>query len=185
MRALVASDPDTRTDASSGEIVVAYFTSRRLTTSARTTETSRNVAEDRQLPSVEQHAHRQAAALVNQQRQYRSAREAEHAAADAADRDADEQRASHQLPRDAAQSHQAERPALVQHQQAREVRREHPRHPQQRQRDQQRDDADQARDVLHAIEQHFGRAVDHEVGRPPNLSSSSPTSPGSCSLAPP
>ena len=42
--ALVASEPDTRTDASSGEIVVAYLTRRRLITSARAIEISRNAA---------------------------------------------------------------------------------------------------------------------------------------------
>jgi hypothetical protein len=93
--------------------------------------------EDCELPGVEQHGERQPPALVNQQRDNRSRHEAEEAAAKPAERHADEQRPSHQAPRDAAQPHEAERAALVQHQQAGEVGREHPRHPEQRQRDEQ------------------------------------------------
>ena len=50
---------------------------------------ARNAAEDRELPRVEQHAERQPAALVNQQRHHRPGDEPEQAAAEPAERHAD------------------------------------------------------------------------------------------------
>ena len=119
--------------------------------------------EHAELPRLGQHAGRQVASLVRQQRQHRSGGETEQSTGQAAPDDAHEQRARHQIAGNAAKAHQPERAPLVKHQQAGEVPGEHPRHPQQRQRNEQRHEADQPRDPLHPFEQYFRRAVDDEA----------------------
>ena len=126
-------------------------------------------AEDHELPRLGEDARRQAAALVDEERQDRAGREPDQPSASAAADDAHEERAAHEIAGDDAETHQAERAALVEHQQPREIGCEHPRHPQKRQRNEQRHQTDEPRDSLHPLEQHLRRAVDDEAHAPAEL----------------
>ncbi len=120
-------------------------------------------AVDQDLLRLQEDLQPQATPLVEQQRADRAAHQAQHAADETARDDRDHQRAAHRLPRDATQPHQAQRAALVEHQQASQVAGEDPGHPEQRQGDQQRQQAHEPGDPFHAAEQDLGGTVHHEL----------------------
>ena len=129
-------------------------------------------AEHQRILDLRHERQRRQAAVVEQQRRKRAQHPARDPARQSTCADGDQHDPADQPARRSPQAQQTQFAALVEHQQARKIGQQHPRHEQQRQRHQQADQRDLLGDVIHAhehgaevmIHRRRGRAVLHAIG---------------------